>query len=75
MFNTSQYDNTSNGITINKQNVNKNTASTTNRSVAVVPKYAPMLYTLLALLCIDFLLNSFSELAKQTAITMLVLYM
>ena len=51
------------------------TVNNTNRTVAVVPKYAPMLYTLLFLLLIDFLLNSFSELAKSTAIALLVLYM
>ena len=52
-----------------------NNVANMNRTVAVVPKYAPMLYTLLALLFLDFLLNSFNELAKSTAIAMLVLYM
>ena len=62
---------------LKSKNVNNsnNVTQNTKRTVAVVPKYAPMLYTLLFLLLIDFLLNSFSELAKSTAIALLVLYM
>lgn len=45
------------------------------RMAAVVPKYSPLLYTLLFLLFVDFIINSFSELAVSISIAMLVIYM
>lgn len=42
---------------------------------AVVPKYTPLLYTLLFLLLVDFIINSFSELAFYEPIAMLVMFM
>lgn len=42
---------------------------------AVVPKYTPLLYTLLFLLLVDFVINSFSELAFYEPIAMLVMFM
>lgn len=56
-------------------NADKNVYEANKTTKAAVQKYAPMLYTLLILLLIDFLLNAFNELAKTTSITMLVLYM
>lgn len=75
MMNRTQFADTNHYDTKSKT-VNSNNV-TANRTVAVVPKYAPMLYTLLFLLLIDFLLNSFNELAKikSNATALLVLYM
>ena len=42
---------------------------------AVVPKYTPLLYTILFLLLIDFLINSFSEFGFNQPIAMLVMFM
>lgn len=42
---------------------------------AVVPKYTPLLYTLLFLLLVDFVINAFSELAFYEPIAMLVMFM
>jgi hypothetical protein len=42
---------------------------------AVVPKYTPLLYTLLLLIFVDFVINAFSELAFYQPIAMLVMYM
>lgn len=42
---------------------------------AVVPKYTPLLYTILFLLLIDFLINSFSEFGFNEPIAMLVMFM
>ena len=48
---------------------------TTVRMAAIVPKYSPMLYCLLFLLLVDFIINTFSELALSVSIAMLVIYM
>ena len=45
------------------------------RIAAVVPKYTPLLYTLLLLIFVDFVINAFSELAFYQPIAMLVMYM
>ena len=42
---------------------------------AVVPKYTPLLVTLLILLFIDFAINAFSEFLVFSSIAMLVIYM
>lgn len=42
---------------------------------AIVPKYSPLLYTILFLLLIDLVINAFSELVVHTSIAMLVIYM
>ena len=45
------------------------------RMAAVVPKYTPLLLTLLILLFIDFVINAFSEFILFSSISMLVIYM
>ncbi len=45
------------------------------RMAAVVPKYTPLLFTLLFLLFIDFVINAFSEFVVFSSIAMLVIYM
>ncbi len=45
------------------------------RMAAVVPKYTPLLFTLLLLLVIDFIINAFSEFFVFSSIAMLVIYM
>lgn len=41
---------------------------------AVVPKYSPLLFTLLFLLLIDFIINAFSEFFIYSSIAMLIVY-
>ena len=45
------------------------------RMAAIVPKYSPLLYTILFLLLADIVINSFSELVLNVSIAMLVIYM
>ncbi len=45
------------------------------RKAAIVPKYSPLLYSLLFLLLIDFLINAFSEFAVNEWIALLVIYL
>ena len=45
------------------------------RMAAIVPKYSPLLYTVLFLLLVDFVINSFSELIVNVSIAMLIIYM
>ncbi len=42
---------------------------------AIIPKYSPLLYTVLFLLLIDLSINAFSELAATTPIALLIVYM
>ncbi len=53
---------------------NNYVAQKTKRTLAVVPRYASMLYTVLFLLFIDLLINPFSELAKNTGHGMIAVY-
>jgi hypothetical protein len=45
------------------------------RKAAIVPKYSPLLYSLLFLLMIDFLINAFSGFAVNQWIALLVIYL
>ncbi|CAF0864169.1 unnamed protein product [Brachionus calyciflorus] len=57
-----------------EDNLNNVSVKQKTRMAAVVPKYSPLLYTVLFLLLIDFVINSFSELLLYIPIAMLVIY-
>ncbi len=50
-------------------------ATSNFRKAAIVPKYSPLLYSLLFLLMIDFLINAFSGFAVNQWIALLVIYL